>query len=127
MNPTQAAPKAPPKPELKKVHELAHFETDALHILVGNAVAARRALEQSPEMIRSKEAEQALTQYCNRVILRAKGDPAKHAISPDLEWIIEIPRQEIAAVVQQKVQQDATALQEQSEPSNVLEMTPAAP
>lgn len=70
-----------PQPK-KRVARLRDSESDALILLIG--------LGAKPEFLRD---------FCTRLILRHRGDPAKHAIDQSLGWVIEIPQREIDKAV----------------------------
>jgi hypothetical protein len=110
-------------PEPKKIKELGYFEQDHLASLVDAAVRARKSADATPESLRAAEAQQALTQYCTKVILRHKGDVTRHAINSTLDWIIEIPEDQLDAKLRQALA-EARQKQAQTESpsSNLVEM-----
>lgn len=112
-----------PADQPKKIMQLGHFESDILRNLVLAAQRAHRLASETPEAIRAKEAEQEVVAYCNRIIVRHKGNPRIHAVSPDFEWIIQIPQDQLDAMMRQQAAE--IARQAEANPKHVVEM-PAA-
>ena len=68
-----------------------------------------------------EESQNALRNYCSRLIKRHGLDPAKFAISPDLNWIVEVPMDKLQAALQ------ATAEQSAKNAEGATETVPEAP
>ena len=118
----------PPKqPDLKKFDKLSFFETDILRVLVNSAQNLQRVAESTPEATRAKQAQMEIQQYCTLVIQRHKGNPAIHAVGPTLDWIVEIPEDQLAAAVRAEIEKNKSAAQKADPaPENKVVEMPAS-
>lgn len=122
-------------PQLKKFAKLLNSETDALALLIMEA----KRIDTVAEFLVPKH-YQALNNcivgqikdMCSAFIIRHRGDPKVHAISPDLAWVIEIPAQDIAEALRnaaraQQARESGAATAPEPEPPPSAEPTPENP